>query len=216
MKKLLLLAFIGVSFLFGDMAKDLIKEADASPSPIAGQANAKNPPRFDDFENITNPMQIHNLRTGIPINIRRNRDFNSQNWQLRQFQLRGDLLKKDKLRDKWDFGYVQFVEPGKRDNCLAIDESGFLAIKSCLADLKSGKLETVFSIIPTSSGAVQIRSLVLDSNECLSMFDNPQVPEYRRIGIMPCSLDFDFYIDTAELFFFTPPLTRASALKPKG
>lgn len=216
MKKFLLLAMCASMLLTQeaqDTIKDILKEADTSSSPVIAQTN---PPRFDDFENITNTFQIRNLRTGIPINVRRNGDFNSQNWQLRQFQLRGELLKKDKLRDKWDFGYVQFVEPGKRDNCLVIAESGFLEIKSCLADLQSGKLESVFSIIPTSSGAVQIRSLVLDSNECLSMFDNPQIPEYKRIGILPCTLDFDTYIDTTQLFFLTPQLMRASALKPKN
>jgi len=166
-------------------------------------------PRETDFDNITNLFQIRNLQNGIAINIQRKGDLNTQNWALREFDLDEKLKEKDLLRDKWNFSYVQFLSATTKDGCLAIDESGFLMIKSCKDDLASGRLETVFSIIPTESGAVQIRSLVLESNECLSAFDNPNVPIEKRFGIVPCALDFDFLIDTSELFFFTPPLIEA-------
>ncbi len=53
---------------------------------------------------------------------------------------------------------------------------------------------------------------MLEANECLSAFENPNVPIERRFGIQPCSLDFDFLIDTSELFFFTPALVEARPL----
>lgn len=169
-------------------------------------------PRKDDFENITSLFQIRSVRNGIALNIERKGDFNTQNWFLREFDLPDDLRLRDTLKDKWDFAYVQFISAAKKGFCLAIDESGFLALKSCADDIKEKKLETVFSIIPTESGAVQIRSLVLEANECLSTFENPNVPIEKRFGILPCSLDFDFYIDTTELFFFTPALVNATTL----
>ncbi len=168
--------------------------------------------RSDDFENITNAFQIRNLQNGIALNIQRTGDMNTQNWFLREFDLPPELHSRDKLRDKWPFAYVQFVRPENPDNCLAIGNDGLLTLKSCLQDIKDAKLETVFSLIPTSIGAVQIRSLVLESNECLSAFENPNIPIEKRFGITPCSLDFFFLIETAELFFFTPALVNARAL----
>lgn len=174
---------------------------------------AEQSPRRDDFENITNLFQIRSIQNGIAINIERKGDFNDQNWALREFDLSDDIrVKRDALRKNWDFGYVQFISPTKKDSCLAIDESGFLALKSCTKDIQSEKLETVFSIIPVGSGSVQIRSLVLGANECLSTFENPSVPIERRFGIMPCILDFDTSIDTSQLFFFAPALIRAAPL----
>ncbi len=169
--------------------------------------------RRDDFENITQRFQIRNVRNGIALNIDRKGDFNTQNWFLRDFGLDPDFIRgKDPLAKSWGFGYVQFVDPRNQDRCLSIGEDGFLHYKSCKGDIQSKAFESVFSIIPTSSGAVQIRSLVLEANECLSAFENPNVPIERRFGIQPCSLDFDFLIDTSELFFFTPALVEARPL----
>lgn len=185
----------------------------ASTPLFAAKKQSLSAPRKDDFEDITNLFQIRSVRNGIAINVLRSGNFMEQNWILKEFFLSDDLrIKRDKLRKSWDFGYVQFVSPTKKDGCLAIDESGFLKIKSCKDDIASERLETVFSIIPTESGAVQIRSLVLNSTECLSTFENPNVPIEKRFGIVPCSLDFDFFIDTSELFFFTPALIKARPL----
>ena len=171
--------------------------------------------RDDDFEDITRAFQIRNLENGIAINARKKGDLDDANWILRDFELSDDLrIKRDKLRKDWDFGYAQFVSPALKggDSCLAIDESGFLKLKSCKDDLQSERLETVWSIIPTSSGAVQIRSLVLDANECLSSFYNPTLSIEDRFGIKPCSLDFDTLIPNSQLFVLTPPLLEASPL----
>lgn len=175
-------------------------------------AHAENP-RKDDFENITSLFQIRNLQNGIAINLQRSGDLNTQNWILRQFDLNAHLITHDKLRDRWSFGYVQFVRPDNLLMCLAIGEDGFLTTKSCLQDLQSEKLETVFSLIPVGNGAVQIRSLVLNSDECLSAFENPNIPIEKRFGITPCTLDFFLIIDPSELFFFTPALTKARPLQ---
>ena len=59
-----------------------------------------------------------------------------------------------KARDPWQtfkLSYVQFSRPDDPDTCLAINEDGRFTDKSCQEDLKSGKLETVFSIIPTTT-----------------------------------------------------------------
>lgn len=171
-------------------------------------------PRKDDFEDITNLFQIRNLQNGIAINVLRDGSMDSQNWRLKEFTLSPKLAQKDKIGKLWKFGYVQFMHPTQKDSCLAILESGFLGIKSCKGDLDDEKLETVFSIIPTSAGAVQIRSLVLETDECLSAFENPNVPIENRFGILPCGLDSFFLIDTAQLFFFAPALAPASPALP--
>lgn len=181
---------------------------------LNGVAFSQDFPRKDDFENITNLFQIRNLQNGIALNILRDGSVDSQNWRLKEFTLSPKLAQKDKLGKIWNFGYVQFVHPKRDDSCLAIFEDGFLGLKSCRGDLSDEKLETVFSIIPTSAGAVQIRSLVLDSDECLSAFDNPNVPIENRFGILPCGLDSFFFIDTAQLFFFAPALTTAVPALP--
>ncbi len=169
--------------------------------------------RKDDFENITQRFQIRNVQNGIALNIDRSGDLNTQNWFLRDFGLDPDFIRgKDPLAKSWNFGYVQFVDPRNQDRCLSIGEDGFLHYKSCKDDIQSGAFESVFSLIPTSSGAVQIRSLVLEANECLSAFENPNVPIEKRFGIQPCSLDFDFLIDTSELFFLSPTLVEARPL----
>lgn len=197
------LSIVGVSSGMADSLKDSQLELE--------ETNASG--RKDDFEDITRFFQIRNVRNGIALNIERKGDFNTQNWFLRDFGLKPKFIKgRDPLAKSWGFGYVQFVDPRNQDRCLSIGEDGFLHYKSCKQDLKSKALETIFSIIPTSSGAVQIRSMVLEANECLTAFENPRVPIEKSFGIQPCSLDFDFLIDTRELFFFTPALTKAIPL----
>lgn len=108
---------------------------------------------------------------------------------------------------------MQFTNPKESDLCLAILEDGTFGAKSCQDDLKDGKLETVFSIMPTTTSAVQIRSLVLESDECIVTFFNPNIPIQKRFGIAPCTLDPIFFAEVNELMIITPPLTAATPFR---
>lgn len=85
---------------------------------------------------------------------------------------------------------MQFTNPKENDLCLAILEDGTFGAKSCQDDLKDGKLETVFSIMPTTTSAVQIRSLVLESDECIVTFFNPNIPNTKTLWNSPLHLKF--------------------------
>lgn len=199
-----------------------LRDMSNSQRPLVGtnsqssQANGKIVqliPHKDDFEGVTPRFQIRNIQNGIALNVQRHGDFNTQNWLIRDFGLDPEFMRgKDPLRNTWNFGYIQFVTPTNHDVCLGIGEDGFLHLLSCTQDVQGGLFETVFSLIPTPDGAVQIRSMVLEKNECLTAFENPNVPIEKRFGIQPCSLDFDFLIDTSELFFIAPMLVEARPL----
>lgn len=131
-------------------------------------------------------------------------------------QLPKDLAKKDKLKDKLPpLGYIQFLRPYNSFSCLAIGEDGFFTEKNCDDDVNTGKLETVFSIIPTLTDAVQIRSLVLDSDECIGIFDNPQLSGGRAFGIIPCDFDPIFTISLRVLLVFSPPYESSKVITPQ-
>ncbi|TXE83270.1 cytolethal distending toxin subunit A [Campylobacter peloridis] len=167
-----------------------------------------------DLPDFTPMFSIRSLETGISLSPFRetSQRLEDQNWVLKEIILDDELKKKDLYADKLPFGYVQFVNPTDNDICLAILESGFFGGKSCKDDLKDGKLETVFSIMPTTSPAVQIRSLVEGGGECMVTFFNPNVPIENRFGIQPCTLDPALFLDLYELMFFTPAIVEAYPL----
>lgn len=170
---------------------------------------AEDPGELSDF---TPMFAIRSLETGISLSPFRqtSKKLEDQNWTLREIMPNDEIKKRDKFADMLPFGYVQFVNPSDSDLCLAILESGFFGGKSCSDDLKDGKLETVFSIMPTTSSAVQIRSLVLNADECINTFFNPNVPIENRFGIQRCTIDRTLPLDLNELMFFSPPLTKAT------
>ncbi|WP_039667494.1 cytolethal distending toxin, subunit CdtC [Campylobacter sp. RM16704] len=172
-------------------------------------------PSQGDLSDFTPMFAIRSLETGISLSpFRETSDrLEDQNWILREIILSDELKKKDNLAEELPFGYVQFVNPSDDDLCLAILESGFFGGKSCKEDLKDGKLETVFSIMPTTSSAVQIRSLVEGGEECMITFFNPNVPIENRFGIRKCTLDPGLFLELFELMFFTPAIVEATPIQ---
>lgn len=160
----------------------------------------------------TQMFSIRSLETGITLSPFRDtsKDLKDQNWVLRDLNLSKELRAKDKMADKLPFGYVQFVNPQNSDICLAITPNGFFGGKSCSDDLKNGELETVFSLMPTTTSAVQIRSLVLNSDECIVTFYNPNIPIEQRFGLDFCTIDPVFFAELSELMFLTPALVEAT------
>lgn len=138
-------------------------------------------------------------------------DFRHPNWNLKQITLSDEIRKSDPF-DSFGLGAAQFVNTDNPKMCLAIDESGFFRLKSCEEDLQTQALETIFTIIPTTSAAVQIRSFVLTKTECISTFFNPRLPSGRGIGINPCSVDRLNWVNLKNLMLILPPLAPAKLL----
>lgn len=161
-----------------------------------------------DAEEFTTPVSIRSAFSGDIIGFGKDR-----NWVIRDITLTEDMLKNDPFKD-FNLGAVQFVQLGTKDTCLAIDDSGFFTRKSCNADLDSKKYETIYTIIPTTTPAVQIRSFVLNKDECMTVFNNPQLPKGRGIGIRPCDVDSLFSIDLDNLFLINPPIRDAVLINP--
>lgn len=167
-----------------------------------------------DLPDFTPMFAIRSLETGISLSPFRetSQKLEDQNWILREIELDDKLKQKDELAEELPFGYVQFVNPNNNDLCLAILEDGFFGGKSCKKDLEDEKLETVFSIMPTTGSAVQIRSLVEGGRECMVTFYNPNVAIENRFGIQPCILDPALFLDLNELMFFTPAIIEATPI----
>ena len=175
-------------------------------------AFAENPGE-GDLQDFTQIFSLRSLENGIVLSVfRDSTELLHQNWRLRELVLTAQLRAKDKMADKAPFGYVQFVTPTQDDTCMAILPSGFFGAKSCSRDLEEGALETVFSIMPTTTSAVQIRSLVLNSNECIGTFFNPNVPIEKRFGLKRCTFDPFSVILPEDLMIITPPLLKANVL----
>lgn len=169
----------------------------------------------DEFdEDVTQIFALRSLDNGVILSVfRDSTKLIHQNWRLREIVLSPELKAKDKMAKKAPFGYVQFVTPTQDDTCMAILPSGFFGAKSCSDDLQSGDLETVFSIMPTTTSAVQIRSLVLNSNECIGTFENPTLPIEKRFGLKRCIFDPFSVAVPNELMILTPALVKASVLQ---
>lgn len=166
----------------------------------------------DNPEDLPDFTASFSLRSALSGNLLAP-DYKHPNWNLKQIDLDEETRESDPF-DKFNLGAVQFVNADNSKLCLGIDESGFFALKSCEEDLKSKKLETVFTIIPTTTAAVQIRSFVLNKDECISTFFNPRLPSGIGIGINFCDVDRLFNVGLNNLILILPPLIEAKVMNP--
>lgn len=164
----------------------------------------------DDPEDLHDFTPAFSLRSALAGDLLAP-DPNRPNWNLKQITLSEEIRKSDPF-DSFGLGAVQFVNADDHNMCLAINEGGFFRLKSCEEDLKDQKLETIFTIIPTTSAAVQIRSFVLTKTECISTFFNPRLPFGRGIGINPCSVDRLLDVNLKNLMLILPPLRPAKII----
>lgn len=159
---------------------------------------------IEDLPDFTPPVSIRSLYSG-DILISKDSPKPTPNWKVNEVFL-PELAKTDFVEIAFKLGYIQFVHPEDPSICLGIDESGFFKDKNCDDDIKQKKYETIFSIMPTNTTAVQIRSLVQEKSECISVFLNPQIPRGRDFGIKPCGFSALVLIDLEGLLFIAPPL----------
>lgn len=167
---------------------------------------AQSPAELPDF---TAQVTIRNLYSGDAISLRNDRF----NWTLKEMTLPEELQFRDPYAKLFRLGTVQFRDV-KRDNvCLAFSE-GHLRPKGCFEDVTNRQLETVFSIIPTTTTAVQLRSLAGDGRKCLVFGKNDLTIETRPFLLKPCNLDANTQIDLKELFLILPPFTPSKVTNP--
>lgn len=159
---------------------------------------------IEDLPDFTPQFSIRSIYSGDILESRKTSK-PTKNWKIRSVDLK-DLKQSDWLEQRFMLGYVQFYHPDDENICIGIDETGFFVDKDCKKDIEEKKWETIFSIMPTNTGAVQIRSLVLNKNECISVFHNPQLPRGRDFGINPCDLRALVLIDLKRLLVIAPPL----------
>ena len=169
-------------------------------------------------DEFTPPLSLRSLDTGLPLIVNLNKTDETFNWNLREVKaFNPSIISSIKSIDNFrnlKFEYIQFVSTNDINMCLAIDESGLFTLKSCDDDLSSKKFETVYQLIPMNTDAVQIRSLVLNGNECISTFENPNLEPWQRVGINRCTLDETFIADIKRLWAIMPELRAAMVLLP--
>lgn len=116
------------------------------------------------------------------------------NWNLIEVMLPGYLNK------KFPFGAVQFRHISKHDQCLMSD--GFwLGLGEC-STVRLGDHRTLFSLLPTSSGALQIQSIAAEG--CL-VVESSGKKIAQSLRILPCFTAAHTPIDLRWLWVLTPP-----------
>lgn len=119
-------------------------------------------------------------------------------WNLVEVMLPGYLTR------KFPFGAVQFRHISKDDKCLM--SNGFwLSVGECSA-VRFGDHRTLFSLLPTSSGALQIQSIATEG--CLVVESNGKKIA-QSIRLQPCFTNAHAPIDLRWLWVLTPPVIDA-------
>ncbi|OBV29976.1 hypothetical protein BKN38_05715 [Helicobacter sp. CLO-3] len=121
------------------------------------------------------------------------------NWNVVEVPLPGYLSK------KYPFGAVQFQHIKQADKCL-ISNGFWTALGDC-AGVANGDHRTLFSLLPTSSGAFQIQSIAAEG--CLVAESNFDKKNTQSLKIAPCYNDIRVPIDLHWLWILTPPIIDA-------
>ncbi|WP_169763729.1 hypothetical protein [Campylobacter mucosalis] len=195
------------------------KAPDRIPTPVNPVDNSPKQPSISS-DPFTLVLSLRSLDTGMPLIVNFAQRGENLNWNIREVKafvpsIIPEIKKVDKFA-YFNFEYIQFVNASNIDTCLAIQESGFFGLKNCADDLEQTKFETVFQLIPTTTDAVQIRSLVLGGNECISTFENPELYPWQLIGIDKCQLKQGFNIGLPKLWAIMPENRPAKVLTPIG
>ncbi|QCD45513.1 hypothetical protein [Campylobacter mucosalis] len=217
--------FLTTNLSFGTSSNNTLlapnesKAPDRIPTPVNPVDNSPKQPSIPS-DPFTLVLSLRSLDTGMPLIVNFAQRGENLNWNIREVKafvpsMISNIKKVDHFR-YLNFEYIQFVNASNIDTCLAIQESGFFGLKSCADDLERGKFETVFQLIPTTTDAVQIRSLVLGGNECISTFENPELFPWQLIGIDKCQLRQGFNIGLPKLWAIMPENRPAKILTPIG
>lgn len=164
---------------------------------------------IQDLPNFTPSFSLRSAFNGVVLLV----DRNQPNWDLREINDEKQIatLAQNDPFASFNLGYVQFLSPDNTQKCMAIDTNGQFVLKSCQEDLDKDERETIFSLIPTSTSAVQIRSMVLGANECIGVIDTPSGSIF---GLKPCDVKSLTFIDLRNLMLILPFFESADLINP--
>ncbi len=160
-----------------------------------------------DLPDFTPSFSLRSAFNGVALSVS-----DKINWTLHEItdtQYLDKFAKNDPFAS-FSLGYVQFLSADTQE-CMAISPSGVFVLKSCQEDLDRNELESVFSLIPTTTSAVQIRSMVLKADECISVVD---VAQGSIFGLQPCSVKSLSLIDLRNLMLILPSLEASTLINP--
>lgn len=123
---------------------------------------------------------------------------NETNWSMIEVLLPGYLGR------KFPFGAVQFRHSKDESKCLM--SNGFWFSLGECEGVRYGDDRTLFSLLPTSSGALQIQSIATDG--CLAV-ESSSKKLAQNLKIQPCFSTENTPIDLRWLWILTPPVADA-------
>ncbi|WP_299328053.1 hypothetical protein [uncultured Helicobacter sp.] len=123
---------------------------------------------------------------------------NETNWSMIEVLLPGYLGR------KFPFGAVQFRHVRDGEKCLM--SNGFWFSLGECDSVRYGDDRTLFSLLPTSSGALQIQSIAADG--CLAV-ESSGKKLAQNLKIQPCFSAENTPIDLRWLWILTPPVLEA-------
>ncbi|GAD19885.1 cytolethal distending toxin A/C family [Helicobacter fennelliae] len=147
----------------------------------------------------TSAVSIRSMATGYLLK-NNTKKAKSVNWEMREVLLPGYLA------NKYPFGAVQFHDIKDPSKCLA-NNGSWLQIDKCDM-IQAGDYRSLFSILPTTTGAVQILSIAND--KCLSI--NPNTKMINKIlEIQTCQTAQK--IDMQWLWVIAPAVVESKVIK---
>lgn len=167
---------------------------------------------------FTPPISLRSLDNGLPVITNFGDADETLNWNLREVKaFFPNIIPMIQRVDNFryiKYEYIQFTSTKNIDLCLSIGEDGFFVLKNCLDDLNTRKFESVFQLIPMTTDAVQVRSLVLGGAECISTFVNPNLEVWQQIGINKCQLNELDSADISRLWAIAPEIRPSAVILP--
>ncbi|WP_027326992.1 hypothetical protein [Helicobacter pametensis] len=163
-----------------------------------------------DLADFTTPFVMRNLYSGNAIGFNFPVTEESFDWRLID-------LSAQKLYEPVSAGFglslIQIAQSKNPNLCLALDRSNNrLTQKNCKEDLSSKKYDTVFTIIPSSTTAVQLKAYSKGGVLCVNY--DPSVSTRNPFIFRLCNLDRKKQIDLKELFVLIPSYKSSKVTNP--
>ncbi len=149
---------------------------------------------------VLNPMSLRSMATGDLLYVA-NKNKNT-NWDMKEVPLLGYLAK------RFPFGAVQFRHMKDLNKCLMMNDA-YVYIGDCLA-IHNGDYRTLFSLLPSTSGAVQIQSIA--SEKCI-LADEAKPNKKQLLKIDNCHTDRHSPIAIPRLWVIAPAMIESSPVQ---
>lgn len=174
-----------------------------------GFANAQDMMKVNDGgdvgEDVEPTVTIRSLYSGVVMDAGSVRMLLDTNWILREINLDGETAK------KFPNGAVQFLHAKFTNLCLALNNDGNLTTAECGSFTTFGSNVTLFSLLPTNSGAVQIQAF--NGEQCITVANSAAEVSFKKFGLRNCELNERLEITMENLFVIGVPQLEAKVIK---